>query len=396
MSSASATASLISPNGDGIRETVGFKLAAGGGATSWRLMVVDSALIAVRTIAGPGTAASTSWNGRNDAGAVVPDGSYTAAVAAFDDAGNSAARAFPIRVDSTPAAVTTSTTPLSFSPNADGAADRTILRWASNENAAGVARIYRGSTLVRSWTLTSRASWGTSWDGRNAAGSVLPDGRYRYRVDLRDAAGNRTVVDSTVTIDRTAGLLRWSRDFYPQDGDSLAPTSVISFKLVRKATTTLRILDGAGTVVRSAWTNRVLGAGTRSWTWNGKSAAGTYVAPGRYVAQLTTTTSLGTTTLVRSLTVDAFAATASATALTVGQTLTVTFRPVEPVSTRPTATFTQMGLPGVKVTATRLSNGSYRASFKIQAGGAGPATVRIAARDTSGRTNASIVTVAIS
>jgi hypothetical protein len=48
------------------------------------------------------------------------------------------------------------------------------------------------------------------------------------------------------------------------------------------------------------------------------------------------------------------------------------------------------------VTATRLSNGSYRASFKIQAGDAGPATVRIAARDSSGGTNASIVAVVVS
>jgi PKD repeat protein len=148
-------------------------------------------------------------------------------------------------------------------------------------------------------------------------------------------------------------------------------------------------------VVRTIWTNRVLAAGTRTWSWNGRTAAGTYVPAGRYVAELTATSSLGSTKLVRSVTVDAFDATPSATTVRAGQTLTITFRSVEALSSRPTATFTQPGKASVKVTATMLSNGSYRASFRVQAGAAGAATVRIAARDTGGRTNATTVTVTI-
>jgi flagellar hook assembly protein FlgD len=395
ISSARATASLISPNGDGIRETAGFLLAAGGGATHWQLRVRNAAGTTVRTIGGSGTVATASWNGRNDAGAVVADGTYQASLIALDDAGNGAVRNFSVRVDATAPVVAPSATPASFSPNGDGVADRTTLRWTSNEASAGTASIYRGTRLVRSWALSARTSWALAWDGRTAAGAVLADGRYRYRVDVRDAGGNRTIVYGTVTIDRTAGYLRWSRSFYPQDGDALTPTSVLSFRLARQATTTLRILDAGGTLVRTVWTSRVLAAGTRAWSWNGKTAAGTYVAPGRYVAELTTTTSLGSTKLVRSVTVDAFAATASATTVRVGQTLTITFTSVEPLSTRPTATFTQPGRAGVQVTATRLSNGSYRASFRIQVGAAGAATVRISARDSAGHVNATIVNLAV-
>jgi flagellar hook assembly protein FlgD len=395
ISSARATASLISPNGDGIRETAGFSLAAGGGATHWLLRVRDAGGATVRTIGGSGTVAATSWNGRNDAGAVVPDGTYQASLIALDDAGNGAVRNFSVRVDATPPVVAVSATPGSFSPNGDSVADRTTLRWTSNESAAGTAALYRGTRLVRSWALSARTSWAMAWDGRPAAGALLADGRYRYRVDVRDVAGNRTVVYGTVTIDRTAGYLRWSRSFYPQDGDALTPTSVVSFRLARPATTTLRILDASGAPVRTVWVNHLFAAGTRSWTWNGKTAAGTYAAPGRYVAELTTTTSLGTTRLVRSVAVDAFAATASATLVRAGQMLTITFVSVESLSTRPTATFTQPGRPGVLVTATRLSNGSYRASFRVQAGAAGPATVRIAARDSAGHVNATIVTITV-
>jgi flagellar hook assembly protein FlgD len=370
-------------------------MAAGGGATHWQLRVRNSGGTTVRTIGGTGVTASTSWNGRNDAAAVVADGTYQVAILAFDDAGNSAIRAFSVRVDKTPAAVSTSATPVSFSPNGDATADRTTLRWSANESVAGVARIYRGTTPVRTWTISGRLSWIASWDGRTAAGTALADGTYRYRVDLRDAAGNRTVTDRTITIDRTAGHLLWSRSFYPQDGDSLTRSSVISFKLTRQATTTLRIVDARGVPVRTVWTNRILAAGTHSWTWNGKTAAGAYVAPGHYVAQLTTTTSLGSTILSRAVTVDAFSTTLSAATVRAGQTLTVTFRSIETLSTRPSATFTQPGRAAVKVTATKLSNGSYRASFKVQTGSAGAATIRIAARDSGGRINATIVAVAV-
>jgi flagellar hook assembly protein FlgD len=325
----------------------------------------------------------------------VPDGMYEASLVALDDAGNGAARNFSVRVDTTPPVVAPSATPVSFSPNGDGVADRTTLRWASNESAAGTASIYHGTTRVRSWTISARTSWALAWDGRTAAGAVLADGRYRLQVDVRDAAGNRTIVYGTVTIDRTAGYLRWSRSFYPQDGDSLAPTSVVSFKLARQATTTLRLLDRNGVLVRTVWSNRVLAAGARTWSWNGRTAVGTYVPAGRYVAQLTATSALGTTTLVRTVTVDAFDATPSATTVRAGQTLTVTFRSVEPLSSRPTATFSQPGKASVKVTATLLSNGSYRASFRVQAGAAGAATVRIAARDSGGRINATTVNVTI-
>jgi spore germination protein YaaH/flagellar hook assembly protein FlgD len=393
--SAAAATSLISPNGDGIRETAAFSLSAGGGATHWQLRIRDAAGVTVRTISGSGAAASTSWNGRTDTGAIVPDGAYQASLVALDDAANSATRNFSVRVDTTAPLVASAATPASFSPNGDGATDRTTLRWTSTESAAGVASIYRGTTLVRKWAITARSSWAMAWDGRTAAGPSLPDGRYRYRVDVRDAGGNRTIVYATVTIDRSAGYLSWSRSFYPQDGDALTPTSVVSFKLVRQATTTLRILDTNGALVRTVWANRVLAAGTRTWTWNGRTAAGTYVVPGRYVAELTAMTTLGSTRLVRALTVDAFAATASATTVRVGQTLTVTFQSVEPLSTRPTATFTQPGRTAIRVTATRLSNGSYRASFRIQAGAAGPATLRIAARDSSGRINATLVTITV-
>ena len=87
---------------------------------------------------------------------------------------------------------------------------------------------------------------------------------------------------------------------------------------------------------------------------------------------------------------------ASSSALHAGQTLTLTFRSVERLSTRPTVTFTQSGKAGVTKTASLLSNGSYRVSFVVASGGTGPATIAISAKDSLGHTNRGSMTVSVS
>jgi hypothetical protein len=243
--------------------------------------------------------------------------------------------------------------------------------------------------------VTGRTAWSTAWDGRNTAGTLVADGTYRFSVTAKDAGGNRSVASATVVVDRTAGLLRWSRDFYAQDGDALLPTGAIGFRLTRSATVTLRILDAQGGLVRSVWTKRALTAGAKAWTWNGRDAAGAYVPQGRYVAELTATSKLGTTRLTRSVWAAAFAITPSATTVTAGKVLTVRFATIEPLATRPVVTFTQPGVAPASVTATRLADGTYRASFTVRAGVAGAATLRVRATDTGRHVNSTSIAIAV-
>ena len=135
---------------------------------------------------------------------------------------------------------------------------------------------------MRSWTVHSVSGWATSWDGRTAGGKRVGDGRYILRVDLVDAGGNRRTATRTVVVDRTAGFLRWSRNFYPQDADPLAPSSTLSWKLTRDAKTTLRLYNASGALVRTVWTGKLLHAGARQWAWNGRLANGAFAPQGRY------------------------------------------------------------------------------------------------------------------
>jgi hypothetical protein len=87
--------------------------------------------------------------------------------------------------------------------------------------------------------------------------------------------------------------------------------------------------------------------------------------------------------------------TPSATTLRAGQALTLTIRTVEPLAARPVVTFDQTGLAAVTKTATQVSTGLYRVSFTVAAGGSGPATVAIRARDSAGGTNRTSLTLSV-
>jgi flagellar hook assembly protein FlgD len=390
VTAASASGNRISPNGDGRFDALTFRMRASGGA-AWDLSVArqTGATVGapVRTITGIGTRAFYTWNGRSNSGAVVPDGTYRVMLRIADPAGNRAARAWTILVDARRAGIVAVAGPNPVSPNGDRVADSAALHWTSDERVSGVVAVMRGTHVVRRWSFVGRTGGAITWNGRDATGRAAPDGVYRLRVDAFDATGNRTVVDRIVVVDRTAGFLRWATPaFAPQDGDALLPTSRLSFRLTRTATVSLAIVDAHGLVVRNVWTARTLPAGTRTWTWDGRAAGGTFVPPGAYTAVLTVRSPFGTTILRRTVFAGAFRVAPVATTLSAGTLFTLTFRAVEPLRARPVVTFRQTGLPAVTRTATRLADGSYRVQFLVRTG-KGPASAVITATDTGGHSN---------
>jgi len=398
VASASSNSTLISPNGDGLRDRVTVKLTAAG-ASSWAFSAAplsgSTVGAAVATRSGPGGRATVAWNGRSNAGAVVRDGLYRLTLAALDNAGNRVARSWTVRVDHTPATLTATATPASFSPNGDGTADASRLGWSASERITGSARVYRGTTLIRSWTVTAATARAVRWTGTDAAGHAVPDGRYAFRISGRDAAGNGAVLSIPITVDRTLSTLRWSRSsFYPQDGDAIARSSRLTFSLKRTATVSVGIYSGT-ILIRTIWTNRAMAAGSRGWTWDGRNAAGVMVAPGSYTARVTAVSSLGASVLTRPVVVDAFSARLSATSVRAGQTLAVALTTTEPLRAAPIVTFTQPGRAAVKRTATSLGSGRYRVTFTVGSGTAGIATIRIAGRDTAGGLNVTTRSVTI-
>ena len=395
ITSASATSQVLSPNRDGVRDTTTLKLGASGGAVRWTATVANVAGTVIRTVRGTGARASFTWNGTNDAGRRVADGRYLAALTLYDAAGNPARRTGLLTVDTKAPVVRPATSRSAFSPNRDGSLDTTVLSSTTNEPATGTARVYRGSTLVRSWKITDTTSWRATWNGLRADGSRAPDGVYTLRVRVTDAGGNKGTASKRVVVDRTLTSLAWSADFFPQDRDALAATSTLSFKLARGAKTTLRLYDAAGRLVRTAWAGRSLADGTRSWKWTGFDGTGAQVPQGMYTAKLRVTSPWATLEYRATVRAAAFTVVPDRATVRPGQTLTVRFRSTERLSTTPRVTFTQPGRAGVTVSARRLSDGTWKASFAVRSGSAGTGSVKVTATDSGGRVNLTKVPIRV-
>ena len=145
---------------------------------------------------------SSSWDGRNDAGAFVASGAYAYRLDAVDAAGNGGAHpggSLNVVVDTTPPVVTVAFAPNPYrlsGPNLD-------IRYQQNEAARTEVEILDGATVVRYLGALDSAAglYNRLWDGLNSLGQrVAAPRQYTIRVRATDAAGNRTVVTAAVDV----------------------------------------------------------------------------------------------------------------------------------------------------------------------------------------------------
>jgi spore germination protein YaaH/flagellar hook assembly protein FlgD len=305
ISGSTVSTSVISPNGDGRLDATTIRVAVTGHIRfGWNIQpVIDGA-------AGPSVRAGSldsknvvvTWGGRNDSGGIVPDGLYRVTIWTADASNNRASVQRFIAVDRHPASLTLHAAPTFISPNGDGRSDTMGMTMRADAPVTGSARILDATGAgVRRWTLsgTDHGSW--AWNGRDAAGRVVPDGRYTLRVWGLDRAGNQSLRDLRITVDRTIRSVTWSRpSFIPARGQ----TATVAFALGRPAAVTIAIYRGS-TGIRGIWQARQLPAGTAAWTWNGRTKAGAVVAPGTYRAVVTAVSSIGTSTFTRTIVVQA-------------------------------------------------------------------------------------------
>lgn len=299
------SSTFISPNGDSRQDTVTVTVKATG-LDHWGYLVepMDGTTPgpAVRSGTVPSVTPTYTWNGKRGDGSDLPDGVYRITVWTADASENRAQRAFLVTLDTAVPTVGSSTTPSVITPNGDRRSDTTTLGWSAGERVTGTGRILdRNGVTVRSWALIAGTSGAFTWDGRDNAGKAVVDGRYVYRVAGFDPAGNATLRDLPMNVDRTIASVGWSSgSFDPRAGQA----SRLSFRLIRSATVTVAIYQGT-TLVRSVWLAKPVAAATWGWTWDGKNGNGVLVKPGTYSVSVTATSWVGATKLTSPVTVRA-------------------------------------------------------------------------------------------
>ncbi|HEY7455119.1 MAG TPA: FlgD immunoglobulin-like domain containing protein, partial [Thermoleophilaceae bacterium] len=192
----------FSPNGDGYRDEtrIGFDLSR---PASVSFMVIDSEGTEVRTIVTGRRLAGDakhrfSWDGTDDDGSAVPDGTYRMRVVRRDESRVIDSQK-KITVDRVPPRVRiVSAEPSVIATGLPGEPQSVRLRYDGPKNRAPVVRVFRTDDgpphIVRRFRGGPDRT--ATWDGRVSAGTEqtdpAPEGDYAFTIAVRDRAGNVT------------------------------------------------------------------------------------------------------------------------------------------------------------------------------------------------------------
>jgi len=297
------TPAPFSPNGDGVKDRA--TAAAGlSEVADWTVSVKDAAGAVVRTMTGSGASVAAAWDGRDDAGALVPDGTYTMRIAAANADGTARPAVASVRLDTVPPpAPSLALKRASISPNGDGIAERAQATFTLTQQSRVRVLVRDGDgAVVRTlsdWATLRAGGHAAVWNGRVAAGdsaAAVADGPYTLVVQARDSAGNQAVGRAALTVDATLGHPIVAPGWFSPNADGVSDHTSLGFATTRTAKVTIDVRDAAGALVRRLSLGS-LAAGPQEVVWDGHSDDGATVPSGRYACVATAVESVGTTSL---------------------------------------------------------------------------------------------------
>jgi flagellar hook assembly protein FlgD len=264
-------------------------------ALPWTVTIRDANGAAVARGSGSGTSIGWTW----DASA-IPFGTFSYTVAAGPDV-----RPWTAAVPGPPplAVEHVTTAPTALTPNGDGVGESMKISFSLTTGANVTVEVVNGSgSVVRRLASRSfpRGASSLVWDGRNANGGLVADGRYTIRFSAA-SPGQSASASRNIVVDRTLGDLVVTPTPFSPNGDGLLDTTSASYKLTRTATVRVQILRARTAIGTLA--NQTLAAGPHSLRWDGRIGEAR-VADGVYKLRVQATTSLGTRTLTKRVRVD--------------------------------------------------------------------------------------------
>ena len=309
---ARAAYSLFSPDGDGERDSLPVQVAESTDDI-WTGTVVNERGNVVRTFDWQGTVPSFEWDGTDDAGNKVADGTYTLAFNAEDAAGNRTTTELgTFTVDKRPTAVYVTAELDAFSPNGDGDRDtqQFTIRSSLNEGIAtwkfDIASV--DGTVVRSWTNADSPTLPPTitWDGTDDAKHIVADGVYVGVLSIVYEKGNAVNTTSSAFISTVTPpqlsvqtLTESGSGYFSPDNDGTDDDLFIRLKAVSPVglkNWSFTINDPNG---RPFWSTGGKSAITEQMVWDGRGSNGELVQSAMdYPYVFTATDTLGMTSTV--------------------------------------------------------------------------------------------------
>jgi flagellar hook assembly protein FlgD/outer membrane protein OmpA-like peptidoglycan-associated protein len=301
-----ADALLFSPTPDSARPVITLKQSSSVEA-EWTGAITKGGE-AVKTFTWKGEVHDVVWDGTDDTGNKVPDGTYRYEVKTTDVADNSVSKAVEaLTVDTRPTPLFVTMSADGFSPNGDGVADSITIntrvglnegiqawRLEVNNESQGLRKVFEGKGSVPAQF---------SWDGTTDRGTRTEDGKYSARLSVAYTKGNHPETRSSVFLVQ-AGPPQLALDLSPQpfspDNDGVADELLINLgvrSVSPVANWSLDILDPEGHrfIVFSG-----KGAPSAQLKWDGRSGSGELVqSASDYTAVFTASDALGNSSTVK-------------------------------------------------------------------------------------------------
>lgn len=239
---------------------------------------------------------SAVWDGTNDSGSLVENGTYTYKIDAADAFYKKAVPATgTISVDSTPPVISlNSMVPNLFAPT--GSNDASIVYTLSEKARVTVSILDKSGSLIRALednTLKYSGVNSTAWDGKNSSGNIVEDGIYTYKITAVDMVGLDAIpATDSFTVEGSSPRITSVSDspnpFIPKD----ASVNTIKYTLSEQAHITIKLFDSNNNLVKTLVDSKV-DPGENSVTWNGTNTSGTIVNSGIYTYKIDAVDSAG-------------------------------------------------------------------------------------------------------
>jgi flagellar hook assembly protein FlgD len=262
----------------------------------WTVTVSDPLGTQVATGGGFGSRVDWTWDSR-----AVPPGRYTWSIRA----GPTLRPATGSVVAGSGSALTLSALsaqPASVSPNGDGVADSTTIRYTLGAPGTVTATVLDADGVALA-TLFSEAKPVGAQSFRWLA-DALPDGNYSVLISAKTLDGREVAASIPVSVNRTLSFVSALPAILSPNADGRSDSVRGSFTLAADADVTVTVRSGA--VLAATLLAARLGPGAHAVDWDG-TVAGAAVPDGVYRMVVEATTPLGTASQAASLTVDTVA-----------------------------------------------------------------------------------------